>query len=32
LMMSQEELDAMQKAKEAAEDAAAEAEFENDDF
>jgi len=32
LMMSQEELDALQRAKEAAEDAAAEAEFENDDF
>lgn len=32
LMMSQEELDALEKAKEAAEDAAAEAEFENDDF
>jgi len=31
LMMSQAELDAMQKAKEAAEDAAAEAEFDNDD-
>jgi len=32
LMMSQEELDALQKAKEAAEEAATEAEFENDDF
>jgi len=32
MMMSQEEFDALQKAKVAAEEAAAEAEFENDDF
>jgi len=31
-MMSQAELDAMQKAQDAADEAAAEAEFENDDF